>query len=144
MHLARSWAIFGRVLESRVEERVRLLEVSLIHDRDAGRATSKAPTPWKDLIRIIPLLCRLTRSTAFCNHLKLTNGCRAIAYADARIARCDFDLLRPSRHLERGASGRDCPLHKYRDGWYPVRTASAPERSRSVADTVQLSQIADE
>jgi hypothetical protein len=39
---------------------------------------------------------------------------------------------------------RYAQLHEYSDEWYPVRTASTPERSRSAADTVQLSQIADE
>ena len=41
--------------------------------------------------------------------------CRAIAHADTRIARCDFDLLRPPRHLDRRASDTDCPLHEYSD-----------------------------
>ena len=58
------------------------------------------------------------------------NGWQAIAYADARIARRDFDSLRPPGHLDRRASGTDCPLHEYSDEWYPVRTASAPARKK--------------
>jgi hypothetical protein len=44
----------------------------------------------------------------------------------------------------RRAIDTDRPLHEYSDRCYAARTVSAPERSRSAADTVRLGQSADE